>query len=257
MRVSADAARAGRGQRPQPGRQPALLVEQGLGLVGAQPGFQRLQFLRPPGRVGQRNLVRAPGILHGMAVEPPRPGPAFRRAQHDHGPANPRRSAAARARGPGSPGFPPRTGPARVPSSGAWRADRRQPRNRGDSHAPRRRPAVPREGCAPAGRVGDLVAVQVQDGQHGAVARRVQEPGRLPGGGQRAGFGLAVPDHRGDDQVGIVEGRPKRVRQAVAQLTALVDRAGQLWRAVRTDAVRRRKCRNRCVMPASSCEHSG
>ena len=176
-----------------------------------------------------------------MAVEPPRPGPAFRRAQHDHGPANPRRSAAAARAGLDRPDFrhalaqrachlpvhggrivaSHETGAIAMPLEEGLQFRGRDARQQG--------------------RVGDLVAVQVQDGQHGAVARRVQEPGRLPGGGQRAGFGLAVPDHRGDDQVGIVEGRPKRVRQAVAQLTALVDRAGQLWRAVRTDAVRRRK----------------
>ena len=46
------------------------------------------------------------------------------------------------------------------------------------------------------GGVGDLVAVEVQDRQHGAVARRVEELVGVPAGGQRAGLGLAVADRR-------------------------------------------------------------
>ena len=63
------------------------------------------------------------------------------------------------------------------------------------------------------GRVVDLVAVEVQDRQHGAVADRVEELVRVPGGRQRTGFRLAVADHDRDDQVRVVEGRPKGVRE--------------------------------------------
>src|SRR3546814_7919054 len=41
-------------------------------------------------------------------------------------------------------------------------------------------------------RVGDLVAVQVQDREHRAVADGVEELVRVPGGGQRTGLRLAV-----------------------------------------------------------------
>ena len=54
-------------------------------------------------------------------------------------------------------------------------------------------------------RVGDLVAVQVEDRQHAAVAGRVEELVAVPARGQRAGLGLAVADDAGDDQVGVVE----------------------------------------------------
>ena len=76
--------------------------------------------------------------------------------------------------------------------------------------------------------VGDLVAVQVQNGQHAAVAHGVEELVAVPAGGQRPGLGLAVADDAGDDQVGVVKGRPVGVRQGVAQLTAFVDRTGRL-----------------------------
>jgi hypothetical protein len=42
------------------------------------------------------------------------------------------------------------------------------------------------------GRVGDLVAVQMQHREHGAVAGRVEELVRVPAGRQRPGLGLAV-----------------------------------------------------------------
>ena len=63
-------------------------------------------------------------------------------------------------------------------------------------------------------RVGDLVAVEVQDGQHRAVARRVDELVRVPAGGERPGLRLAVADDAGDEQVRVVEGRAVGVRRA-------------------------------------------
>ena len=72
----------------------------------------------------------------------------------------------------------------------------------------------------------DLGPVEVEDGQHDAVASRVQERPGGPGRGQRARLGLAVADHAGHQQVGVVEGGPGGVGQGVAQLAALVDRPG-------------------------------
>ena len=86
------------------------------------------------------------------------------------------------------------------------------------------------------GRVGDLVAVEVQDRQHRAVARRVDELVGVPARRQRPGLGLAVADDAADEQVGVVEGRSVGVDQRVAQLAALVDRARRLGRDVAGDA---------------------
>ena len=60
-------------------------------------------------------------------------------------------------------------------------------------------------------------------------------------GRQRAGLGLAVADDAGDDQVRVVEGRAVGVRQRVAELAALVDRAGRLGRDVAGDAAGERE----------------
>jgi hypothetical protein len=66
------------------------------------------------------------------------------------------------------------------------------------------------------GRVGDLEAIEVEDRQHGAVARGVEELVRMPAGRQRAGFRLAVSDHAGDDQIGVVIGGAKGMGERIA-----------------------------------------
>ncbi len=86
------------------------------------------------------------------------------------------------------------------------------------------------------GRAGDLGAVEVQDRQHGAVARGVEEGDALPRALQRPGLGLAVADHRQRDQVGVVHHRPEGVHQHVAELPALVDRARRRHGHVAGDA---------------------
>jgi hypothetical protein len=86
--------------------------------------------------------------------------------------------------------------------------------------------------------VGDLVAVQVQDRQHAAVARRAQELVAVPPGGERAGLRLAVSDDACDDQIGVVERRAVRVGQRITELAALVDRARRLGRDVARNAAR-------------------
>ena len=91
------------------------------------------------------------------------------------------------------------------------------------------------------GRVGDLVSVEVKDRQHRAVGRGVEELVRVPRRRQRPGLGLSVADDARDQEVGIVERRSVRMREAVAELTALVDRARSLGGHVAGDAARERE----------------
>jgi len=91
------------------------------------------------------------------------------------------------------------------------------------------------------GRVRDLVTVQVQDRQHGAVGPGVQELVGVPARRQRSGLGLAVADDAGDEQVRVVECRAVRVSERVAELSALVDRSGRLRRGVARDSARERE----------------
>ena len=90
-------------------------------------------------------------------------------------------------------------------------------------------------------RVGNLVAVEMQNRQHRAVRGRIEEFIGMPRGGQRSGFRFAIADHTGDDEIGIVEHRPERMAERITQLAAFVDRARALRRGMAGDSSRKRK----------------
>src|SRR5271165_135711 len=81
-------------------------------------------------------------------------------------------------------------------------------------------------------RVVDLVAVQMENGQHGSVAHRVQELIDVPRGRQRPGFRLAISHHRSDDQFGIVEGGAESMRENIAEFSAFMNGSGRLGSAM-------------------------
>ena len=104
---------------------------------------------------------------------------------------------------------------------------------------------LPAEDGGPA----DLVAVEVQDREHRAVADRVQEADALPRALERGGLGLAVADHTGHDEVGVVEHRAERVGQGVAQLAALVDGPRRRHAHVARDAAGRGELAEEALQP--------
>ena len=63
----------------------------------------------------------------------------------------------------------------------------------------------------------------MQDRQHGAVTDRIQELVRVPRRRERSRFRFTVAHRHRDQQIRVVEGRAERVRNAVAELAALVD----------------------------------
>ena len=85
-------------------------------------------------------------------------------------------------------------------------------------------------------RVGDLVAVEVQDREDDAVGLGVHELVGLPRGGKRAGLGLTVADDGDSEEARVVHDGAVSVGQGVAQLAALVDGARGLRSVVRGDA---------------------
>ncbi|MNO98927.1 hypothetical protein D3C76_906880 [compost metagenome] len=86
--------------------------------------------------------------------------------------------------------------------------------------------------------VGDFVAVQMQDWQHRAVTRGVEELVGVPTGRQRPRFGLAITDHASDDQVGVIERRTVGMGQAISQFAALMNRPWYLRRYMAGNAIR-------------------
>ena len=84
--------------------------------------------------------------------------------------------------------------------------------------------------------IGDLVAVQMQDRQDRAIGHGIEEFVAVPGCRQRSGLGLAVADHGGDDEIGIVEGGAIGMGEGIAQLAPLMDGARGLGRDMAGDA---------------------
>ncbi len=81
-------------------------------------------------------------------------------------------------------------------------------------------------GSSEDGRPGDLVTVEMEDGEHRSVASGVQEPNALPRRRERAGLRLAVAHDRRHDEARVVERRAESVSQDVAELSAFMDGAG-------------------------------
>jgi Pyruvate/2-oxoacid:ferredoxin oxidoreductase gamma subunit len=171
----------------------------------------------------ERNLVGAPMALGLLPVDLRRTGPALGRAQDDHRPARPPRYAA-----------PPRLAldrrdlvQHRVERIGHQSVhllrllplDKVRPVPEAEEEAFQVVAGDTRQDR----RVGDLVAVEVEDRQDDAVGDGVQELVRVPGGGQRSGFRLAIADDTGGDEAGVVEDGAVGVCERVAQLAALVD----------------------------------
>ena len=185
--------------------------------------------------VGERHLMRAPGTLGLVAIDLLRPGPALGRAQHDHRPAR-QVGLAALPRVPLDladlrDGFLERGGHGLVHRVGVVALH--EVRRVAVTVEQRLQPVVAQAGKDR--RIGDLVTVEVQDRQHRSVADRTDELVGVPGGGKRSGLGLAVANHAGDDELGIVEAGAIGVRQAVAEFAALMDGPGRLRGDVGSD----------------------
>ncbi len=232
--VGTHAAVALGGQGLQVGPQLALLGEELLGLVAAQPSLQELEVVGL-GHV-DGDLVGAEVALDGLAVHFLRAGPALGGAEDNHGPGG----AAVVTHVPGvgldAANFP--DGPVQGTGHGLVHLLRLVALH--EAHVPAVAVEEVRQlalgDTGENGRVMNLEPVQVQDGQHRAVPDGVEELVAMPGGGQGAGLGLAVAHDAGSDQIGVIQHRAEGVGQGVAQLAALMDGAGCLGGHVAGDA---------------------
>jgi hypothetical protein len=228
VRVRAHAPVGARRQGGQLGHERAVAVEEVVRPVASQPLLECDEVARVRAHFRERHLVGAPRSFGRESVDDLRAGPALGGAKDDHRPARPL----------GAPLHPRRMLDGQDLFDGGVE-DGRHPlvhRLRVAAVDPVHRVAValqqgrqlavsdPRQH----GRAGDLVAVQVQDGEHDTVADRVEKLVRVPARGQGPGLRLAVPDDAADDEVGVVERRSVGVRQRVPELASLVDRPGRL-----------------------------
>ena len=200
-------------------------------------------------RIGDRHLVRAECPLHRQAVDHLRSRPSLRRIEDDHRPA---RSNEVSVRAGALLDAPD------LLDDGVERRGHRLVHQRGIVSLDEvGRPAVaaqqlfqlltgdPREN----GRVGDLVAVEMQDRQHRAVGDGIEKLVGVPGRRQRPGLRLAVADDAGDDEIGIVEHGAERVTERIAELAALVDRTRTFRRRVAGDPARKRELQEQPSQP--------
>ncbi len=99
------------------------------------------------------------------------------------------------------------------------------------------------------GRVRNLVAIEVENRQHGPVGHGIEKLVRMPRRGERTRLGFSIAHHAGDDQVGIVESRAEGVSQRVAELASFVDRAGDVRSAVAGDTAGKRELLEQALHP--------
>ena len=167
--VGAHAAVALGGQGHQLGEEPAGLVEEFLGAVAAHPGFELLEVGGILGGLGEGDLVGAVGAFHRQAVDLLGAGPALGGLEDDHGPGGALGDAPLAGVGlDGLDGGDDRVegvGELAVDGGGVVALDpvggvavaAHQPFELGAGDA------------GQDGGVGDLVAVEVEDRQHGSV----------------------------------------------------------------------------------------
>jgi len=86
------------------------------------------------------------------------------------------------------------------------------------------------------GGVGDLVAVQVEDGEDGSVVDGVEELIGVPAGGQRPGLGFPVADDACGYQISVVEDCAVSMKERVTEFATFVNRAGCFRRDVAWNA---------------------
>src|SRR6185295_12377376 len=87
-------------------------------------------------------------------------------------------------------------------------------------------------------RIRDLVAVQMENRQHDAVADRIEELVGVPCRRERTRLGFPIADDAGHDEIWIVEHRAGGVAQGVPELASFVNAARRFRRHMARNAAR-------------------
>src|SRR2546426_3564296 len=241
MRIRAHTAVPSWRQRFEFRNELAILAKKLLRFLLMHPLLEDAQLFRVLLDIGQGHLVRTPEPLEEVNTYFSRRAPSLRGTQHDHRPTQPLRNAAGTA--------------FLLMRSNFCDAVFHRSRH-GLVHAFRIRslnevwrPAISAHeafqflvaDARQQGRVIDLVAVQVKDGQYRSIANGTQELVDVPRSCQRSGFRFTVSNHSSDNQVRVIERSAAGVGKHISQFAAFVDRTGSLWRAVTADATWERK----------------
>ena len=79
----------------------------------------------------------------------------------------------------------------------------------------------------------------------------------MPAGGESSSFRLPVTDDAADQQVRVVEGRPVRVKERVAELTTFVNRSGCFGRRVAGNSAGKRELLEQVSQTFGALWHAG
>ena len=242
VRVGADAQVALGHERNDVFLDGAVFVEELFRLVGLEPVLENLEVLLGVACGSERHLVSAPRALGLLAVDELRAGPALRGAEDEVE----RTINVVRLRGGLDvadlvPDVLEQVGETTVDGHVVLIVEASDELVRFVAHAMEELVELFVGDTGEDGRVGDLVAVEVQNRQHDAVGARVHELVGLPAGGQRAGLGFAVADDGRHEQARVVEDCAVSVGQSVAELATLMDGARGLRRVMGRNAARVRE----------------
>ena len=223
MRIGAHAPIALRGQIAQLRDQSAVMIKQFLRLIASHPAFKQRYVLEVI-RVNQHgNLVRPKRAFDLQSIDEFRSRPSLGGFQHDDRPTRSGRTVVSARIHLNMPdlfdGLVYHARHAFVHGAGVVAFDEIG----NPTAAPQELLQLFMLNAGKHGRVTDLVAIQVQDRQYGAIGHGVQEFVGLPGGCQGTCFRFTVTNHASDNQVGIVECRSEGMAQGVAQLAAFVN----------------------------------
>src|SRR5690349_7010285 len=94
---------------------------------------------------------------------------------------------------------------------------------------------------------GDLITVEMQDRNHGAIRCRDKEFVGMPTSDERTGFRFTISDDATRDEIRIIKHGSVGVEERVTQLTTLVNRAERLRRRMTWDAARKGELREQAL----------
>ncbi len=199
------------------------------------------------------HLMRAPSPLHWLAVDELWPGPAFWRAEHDHGPARPLHSVRRRTRR--------NLNLVNLRYDLIKRAGQMLMHHGRDVAFHEMRfitvtaDQIGQFLVADAGehrRIGDLEPIEMKDRKNSTITRRIQKLVGVPTRGQRTSFRLPVADDAGHDQIRIVECRAVCVDEAITEFAPFMDRPGSFRRDMTRDAIRPGELPKEPLQPVST-----
>src|SRR6478609_1729975 len=89
----------------------------------------------------------------------------------------------------------------------------------------------------------------MEDWQNSAIGDRIEELVRMPCRSQRPGFGFAIANDTGDDEIGIIKDSTKGMAERITKFAPFMNRARALRRGMAGNTARKRKLKKKLPQP--------